>query len=90
MKQNFSYVVSQSKELAELIGILLGDGHIGNYQISVTLNLTTDVAYSQYVISLFEMVFACRVSVIDRVSHNCRIVLVSSVECVRFFAEWEW
>jgi len=57
------------EELAELIGILLGDGSLGiynskvgnrvktQYRIKVTLNAEKDLAYSSYVAKLFEKVF---------------------------------
>lgn len=57
------------EELAELIGILLGDGSIGiytsragkriltQYRIKVTLNSIKDREYSFYVARLFEIVF---------------------------------
>lgn len=46
-----------SKELAEFVGILLGDGHIGKEQWSITLNSIVDKEYGVYVNALVEYLF---------------------------------
>lgn len=46
-----------SMELAEMCGILLGDGGITNNQIRVTLNSNTDIDYARFVRKLFNSVF---------------------------------
>ncbi|MEK7644460.1 MAG: LAGLIDADG family homing endonuclease [Patescibacteria group bacterium] len=47
----------QSKKLAELIGIILGDGHVRNYRFGITLNKTTDLNYSKYVSKIIVELF---------------------------------
>ena len=47
-----------SKDLAELCGILLGDGGITNAQVTVSLNRYVDKPYSVFVDSLFNKIFA--------------------------------
>ncbi|OGG52524.1 hypothetical protein A3C20_02810 [Candidatus Kaiserbacteria bacterium RIFCSPHIGHO2_02_FULL_55_25] len=46
----------RSKKLAEIFGILLGDGHISHYQVTVTLG-TKELVYAQYVQALLREVF---------------------------------
>ncbi|MFH1785250.1 MAG: hypothetical protein ABH842_02390 [Candidatus Micrarchaeota archaeon] len=57
------------EELAEFVGILLGDGNIGiykstvngriktQYRIKITLNSVKDKEYSKYVASLIKIIF---------------------------------
>lgn len=49
--------IKPSVELAELVGILLGDGGITKNQVRVTLNATTDVEYSYFVAGLIKKIF---------------------------------
>ena len=46
-----------SVELAELVGILLGDGGITHNQVRVTLNSKTDADYSDFVARLIKKIF---------------------------------
>lgn len=47
----------KSKELAEIIGIILGDGGVTDYQLKVTLNKETEPEYIEFVLALFEKIF---------------------------------
>lgn len=49
-----------SAELAEFCGIMLGDGHLGRHQLSITINIKTDAHYVPYVQSLVESLFQYR------------------------------
>ena len=65
-------VYFMKKELAELVGILLGDGSIGvyksivngkektQYRIKITLNAIKDADYADYVSDLMQLVFGKR------------------------------
>lgn len=46
-----------SKDLAEFIGIVLGDGGITKYQIVITLHSKDDKEYSKFVIALIKKLF---------------------------------
>lgn len=46
-----------SKELAEFVGICLGDGCVRQYQVSITLNTNADREYIPYVKSLIKKLF---------------------------------
>ncbi len=64
--------------LAELLGILAGDGHIDTYQVSITTHAVTDLEHAQYSKALFEKVFPIRASLIFRKDCNACVVCVSS------------
>lgn len=49
----------RSAALAELFGVLMGDGHVGHFQVVVTLG-ASERSYAQYVCGLFETVFESR------------------------------
>lgn len=49
-----------SGDLAEFLGVMLGDGHIGGGQLWVTVNAQTDLPYIPYVQDLFERLFLFR------------------------------
>ena len=46
-----------SARLAELIGILMGDGHVGKYQVSIVTHSETDQEHLLYVRELFKDLF---------------------------------
>jgi intein/homing endonuclease len=50
-----------SENLAEVFGILLGDGHISKSQVLITLG-SKEESYGKYVQKLFGKVFKCRVN----------------------------
>lgn len=68
----------KSRRLAELIGILAGDGHVGMYQVSVTTNANTDQEHAVFVRSLLEETFGLPVTLKRRKNSNVLIVLLSS------------
>lgn len=67
-----------SEELAELMGILAGDGHLGTYQVSITTNADTDIEHAQYVRDLFVKLFDSHVSIKRKLTCNAVVVLLSS------------
>jgi transcriptional regulator with XRE-family HTH domain len=56
-------IPAQSVELAELVGILLGDGQITDTQVIVYSNLVSEVEYSRFVADLFKHLFGITASV---------------------------
>ncbi|MBX4210542.1 hypothetical protein KW783_01055 [Candidatus Parcubacteria bacterium] len=54
-----------SDELAEFIGIMLGDGHISHFQTIVTLG-TKEKKYVEYVAKLFEKLFGVKAKITRR------------------------
>lgn len=47
----------KSIELAEIVGIILGDGGITDYQLKITLNKETESEYISFVTTLLEKIF---------------------------------
>lgn len=74
----------RSSKLAELLGILVGDGHLSYYQASVCTNLTTDIGHAYFVKKLFKELFAVPVGIQKRQKDNSIVVVVSSRTIVRF------
>ena len=56
------YFPKKSVKLSEFIGILIGDGGISEYQITITLNKETDCEYVVYICQLIENLFKMRPS----------------------------
>lgn len=71
-------------DLAELVGILLGDGGITERQISITLNAIADRDYAIYVSNLIANLFSQKPSVYFRRGENSVRLSVSGVELVKF------
>ena len=76
-----------SLELAEFVGILLGDGGITRNQIVVSLNSIEDADYAKFVTALIKKLFNVPVGIyLDK--HDAVIdLIVSRVELVRFCVE---
>ena len=55
-----------SAELAEAIGIILGDGCLSNYQVTVSLDRKVDYGYAIFVRKLFHQIFGERPAWFDR------------------------
>jgi len=66
-----------SLELAEFIGIMLGDGGLTNYQLNITLNSQTDKEYLVYVKSLLEELFHIQSSIILRKKERAACIVAS-------------
>ena len=77
----------QSVALAELLGILAGDGHVGVYQVTVTTNSLTDKEHAKYVKSLLEGLFKVPASILFKKGKNACVVVVSSKEVCRFLVK---
>lgn len=69
-----------SAELAEFCGIMMGDGSIGAYQISIALDSRSDAIYAKYVMQLVKNLFGLVPRLRVRHRLNCVVVEVSSVE----------
>lgn len=67
-----------SRKLAELLGILFGDGHLSNYQIIVTTNSVTDKEHALFVQKLFEQIFHDRPSIMARKDERSVVITLSS------------
>lgn len=72
-----------SDNLAELFGILIGDGGISKYQITVTLNSETDKLYIVFVVNLFQKLFHVKPS-INKIKSKASNVVISRSNIVDF------
>jgi hypothetical protein len=75
----------KTRELAELIGILLGDGGISRYQIKITLHLKNDLAFSRYVVKLIEDLVGVKPSVHCREDCSVLNIEISRIGLVDYF-----
>lgn len=73
-----------TNKLAELMGIILGDGHLSEYQASMVTNLQTDKKHAVYVKKLFEELFQISVPLKERKMENVAVVVASSKNLVKF------
>lgn len=72
-----------SVEVAELAGILLGDGGITDNQIKVTLDKKTDLKYADFVTKLMEKVFKERPSLYMRKNCNALDLVLSGKSYIK-------
>jgi hypothetical protein len=72
-----------SKDLAEFIGIMIGDGQLTKYQIGISLNTRDDSKYIQYVSNLIKRLFGVSLFIRNR-EGNCTVIKVSSTCLVRY------
>jgi len=76
-----------SLELAEFVGILLGDGGITKQQITISLNGKDEKEYSEFVLSLAKRLFGVYVGVYNRKSMSVIIVRICRSGIVRYCVE---
>lgn len=80
--------IRKSIKLAEFIGVLFGDGHVGRYQTSITLDSKTDRAYAEYLKSMAEEYFGVAITLSFRKKARALDLTISSVafskQMVRF------
>ena len=85
-----------SKELAELIGILAGDGYIGplgkgeDHTVSVAGNLKDELDYLEYVKILFERLFNFKMKLIFRKDINTAYLIKRSKGILSFLENIEY
>ena len=70
---------------AEFLGMMLGDGGVGPYQITIALNAITDAEYADFVVDVIEQIFGLIPS--KKTRKNACIIVVSSVELVEFLCQ---
>lgn len=74
----------KSEKLAEFFGILFGDGHLSNYQVSVTTSSQTDKEHAEYTQKLIEDLFSIKPYLKVRKNKNVINVVASSKNLVKF------
>lgn len=76
-----------SEELAEFVGITLGDGGITNRQLTITLNHTDDKKYGKFVANLMRKLFKAHVSIFFDKKGSVDRYSISRTELIHFCAE---
>lgn len=81
------HVPIPSEDLAEFCGVMLGDGHIGQGQIFITVNIKTDSNYVPYLQDLLERLFQFCPRVMPRKLGSTVDLYVTSAYLVRKLRE---
>lgn len=74
----------RSEELAEFVGIVLGDGGISQRQVTVTLHSKDDKEYSRFVMKLIEKLFQVTPGIYEDIESSVNDIVVSRTELVKF------
>lgn len=85
--QNAITEPARDEQLAEFIGILIGDGCLTKYQVAIASNTTADHEYIQFIASLICDLFDITPSFSVKEAENCTSTFVSSIKLVRFLHE---
>lgn len=80
---NQSLVPKYSSGLAELFGLILGDGGITHNQLMVSLNSIKDADYSVYVRNLMEKLLGQKAGRFIRKDSKCVVIFVSGVNVIK-------
>ncbi len=74
----------EDTDLAEFVGICMGDGGVSKYQLVISLNSVDDAAYVEFVAELGEKLFSIRPRLTYRKSAKCVNIVFSSANLVEF------
>ena len=77
----------KSTDLAEFLGLVMGDGGISHYQVIVTLHHIDDLAYSTFVVRLMKKLFGVRPHIYHRPDDSINDIVLSRRELVEFLHE---
>ena len=77
----------KSEELAEFVGIVMGDGSLTKYQLSITLHHIDDKEYSKFVIKLIKKLFNVQPSIYHIQKYSVNNIKVSRTQLVIFCTE---
>lgn len=78
------YKPRRSVELAEFVGIMMGDGGISKYQIAITLHHIDDLEYTSFVASIIEKLFKVTPSIYHSPKDSINDIVVSRKELVQY------
>jgi hypothetical protein len=77
----------KSVDLAEFLGILIGDGGVTRYQVTVSLSSLVDTDYVPYVVNLGNTLFGIEPLVRYETDENCVSIIYSSARLVKFLEQ---
>lgn len=72
----------ETKELAEFVGIMLGDGHISEGQVKITLG-NKEQDFVNYIISLFKKLFDCELKTF-KTNKGYTVLYIGFIKLVRY------
>ena len=75
---------AKSSELAEFVGILIGDGGISKNQVVITQHYIDDKDYCNFIIRLVKKLFGINPSVYHRPQFSINNIVISRVKLVKF------
>lgn len=67
----------KSSELAEFIGIMMGDGTMSTYHIGITLHASDDAEYASFVVEFIKNLFGVHPKVYKRKEKNAIVITVA-------------
>jgi DNA-binding XRE family transcriptional regulator len=77
----------KSEQLAEFVGIMLGDGGISKYQITVTLHDKDDLEYSKLVLKIIKKLFGINPSVYHDEKDSVNTIVISRSTLIKFLTD---
>lgn len=77
----------KNAELAEFVGIVLGDGGISKKQVTITLHRITDSEYAKYVKRLVKNLFVVEMGVYENPRYLANDLSISRVELVEYLVK---
>lgn len=86
LRKNFKKL-TKHKNLAELVGIILGDGGINKSQVEIALNRNDDRAYAKYVKELLSLICGETPSVKERKFDNTIRIVINGMDFVERLEE---
>lgn len=79
----------ESARLAEFIGVLIGDGHLAKYQISIVTNSETDLEHASYVSRLAKKLFGITPTIRLKKNRKAVEIIISSIKLVEWLKRKE-
>lgn len=86
LRKTFSHP-RRSALLAELIGIILGDGCVAPYQVQICFNRSKEQVHKQHICTTIMRLFALHPSVYYRHHENAGYIVVSSIALTEYLTE---
>jgi len=81
------YRPKRSEELAEFVGIMMGDGGISEYQTVITLHHIDDFEYASFVMNTIKRLFRVTPSIYHSPKKSVNNIVVSRKELVKYLHE---
>ncbi len=77
----------KSEELAEFVGIILGDGGITKNQVTITLHHVDDEKYGKFIIKLIKKLFSVNPSIYHKPKYSVNNIVISRIKLVKLLTE---